>query len=225
MKFSRLVLPCVAVAALAGCSATTPHLKSSVSRGMAGIEARVPYTNYTNYFGYIDSSVKPDGKYKNKDAYYLYVWVPAAVDEIGVSMISPSTSAPSDSDFVHSNFNVGMKNDASKFFDTYLLLDRLNIVDSAKIKNGGKVLQNLGRDDDSSELPANPKGLHFNSLLRKVSSMTNPSEALVRGVYRISFTSFRSSIEGSFEATVGTNVPGVKIAPSLTELHNLVNAN
>lgn len=114
---------------------------------MAGIEARVPYTNYTNYFGYIDSSVKPDGKYKNKDAYYLYVWVPAAVDEIGVSMISPSTSAPSDSDFVHNNFNVGMKNDAGKFFDTYLALDRLNIVDSAKIKNDGEVLQNLGRDD------------------------------------------------------------------------------
>ena len=55
--------------------------------------------------------------------------------------------------------------------------------------------------------------------------MNNPSEALVRGVYRISFTSFRSNVEGSFEATIGTNVPGVKIAASLEELHELVNGN
>ena len=225
MKISRLVLPFVTAAVLAGCSATGPHLKSSVSEGVAGIEARLPYANYSNYFGYVDSSVQPEGKYKGKDTYYLYAWVPAAVDEIGVSMISPAVSTPEGADFKHANYTPGMQKDAEKFFDTYIVFDRLNIIDNTKIKNGGKVLQNLGRNDDTSELPANPSGANYNSLLRKTTSMNNASEALVRGVYRISFTSFRSNVEGSFEATIGTNVPGVKIAASLEELHELVNGN
>lgn len=225
MKLSRLLLPLAATAILAGCSATGPHLKSSISKGVAGVEARLPYANYSNYFGYVDKSVQPEGKYKGKDTYYLYAWVPAAVDEIGVSMMSPAVSAPQGTDFTHKNYAPGMEKDAAKFFDTYIVLDRLNIIDNTKIKNGGKVLQNLGRNDDTSELPANPSGASYNSLLRKTTSMNNPSEALVRGVYRISFTSFRSSVEGSFEATIGTNVPGVKIAASLEELHELVNGN
>jgi len=225
MKISRLVLPFVAASVLAACSATGPHLKSSISEGVAGIEARLPYANYSNYFGYVDSSVQPEGKYKGKDTYYLYAWVPAAVDEIGVSMISPAVSAPAEADFKHANFTSGMQKDADKYFDTYIVFDRLNIIDNTKIKNGGKVLQNLGRNDDTSELPANPSGANYNSLLRKTTSMNNASEALVRGVYRISFTSFRSNVEGSFEATIGTNVPGVKIAASLEELHELVNGN
>ena len=204
-------------------SAGGPALKSSVTQGVAGVEARLPYANYTNYFGYVDASVKPEGKYKNKDAYYLYAWVPAAVDEIGVSMISPATSAPTKSDFVNANYSQNFESDSSTFFDTYLVLDRMDIIDPAKIKNGGKSLQKLTYNDDSSELPKNPGGQSYNSLMRHTSDINNPSKALVRGVYRISFTSFRSSVEGSFEATVGTNVPGVKIAASLEELHNLVN--
>nr|WP_232011707.1 LipL32 family surface lipoprotein [Moritella yayanosii] len=62
---------------------------------------------------------------------------------------------------------------------------------------------------------ANPSGSSYNSLLRQVSEVSSPTKALVRGVYRISFTSFRSAIEGSFEATIDTNVPGVNIAASL----------
>lgn len=220
----KALLAASSALALTACmSGTGPALKSSVTQGVAGVEARLPYANYTNYFGYVDASVKPEGKYKNKDAYYLYAWVPAAVDEIGVSMISPATSTPSDSDFVNVNYTNNFENDSKTYFDTYIVLDRMDIIDPAKIKNGGKSLQTLTYNDDSSELPQNPGGQSYNSLLRQTSDINNPTKALVRGVYRISFTSFRSAIEGSFEATVGTNVPGVKIAASLDELHNLVN--
>ncbi|WP_105173073.1 LipL32 family surface lipoprotein [Pseudoalteromonas sp. T1lg24] len=220
----KALLAASSALALTACmSGTGPALKSSVTQGVAGVEARLPYANYTNYFGYVDASVKPEGKYKNKDAYYLYAWVPAAVDEIGVSMVSPATSTPSDSDFVNVNYTNNFENDSKTYFDTYIVLDRMDIIDPAKIKNGGKSLQTLTYNDDSSELPQNPGGQSYNSLLRQTSDINNPTKALVRGVYRISFTSFRSAIEGSFEATVGTNVPGVKIAASLDELHKLVN--
>ena len=100
----KSLIPLAAVASLAGCMSTGPHLTSSISEGVAGLETNLPYANYAEYFGYVDASAKADGKVRGKDAYYLYLWVPAAVDEIGVSMMSPAEADPSDSDFVQKNF-------------------------------------------------------------------------------------------------------------------------
>jgi len=227
MNFSILKKAAVLLAVATTLSACSfgPALKSSNSTNLAGFyEVKAPYTSYTNYFGYTEQGTAPQGKYKGKGAYYLYVWVPAVIDEIGVSMVSPAPEAPSEGDFVSDLYKEVAAENTDKFFDTYLVLDRLAIADSAKIKNGGKVLQTLKYNDDSHELEANPSGSHYNSLLRHVSDASNPMKALVRGVYRISFTSFRGAVEGSYEATVGTNIPGVKIAPSLEALHELVNA-
>ncbi|KZN28963.1 LipL32 family surface lipoprotein [Pseudoalteromonas luteoviolacea] len=226
LKTTGKVLAVLSLSTLTACMSTSsgPYLKSSISQGVGPLEVRAPYANYVNYYGYVDASVKPEGKYKGKDTYYLYAWVPAAVDEIGISMQSPVETKPTDKDFVHNNFAPGMEKDKAKFFDTYIVFDRMNIIDSGKIAQGGKVLQPLGYNDDTRELPANPSGSYYNSLLRQTTNLNNPTESLVRGVYRISFTSFRSQVEGSFEATIGTNVPGVKIAASLEELHQLVNA-
>lgn len=218
----KKALIAASILGLTACAATGPALTSSVTKGVAGFETNLPYLNYASYFGYVDSSVKPDGKYKGKDAYYLYVWVPVAVDEIGVSMVSPATTSPSDDDFVNPNFTKNEK-DTDTYFDTYLVLERMDIIDPMSIKNGGNPIQTLTYNDDSGELPANPGGSKYNSLLRQRTDLDDPMKALVRGVYRVSFTSFRSAIKGSFEATVGTNIPGVKIAASFEELHKLVN--
>lgn len=208
-------------AGLNGCA--VGGLKSSIQKGIGPIQFRFPYANYVSYYGYVSPSVKPDGKYKGKDAYYLYIWVPAVIDEVGVSMYSPADKAPGDSDFKHAYFEEGFSKNAEAFFDTYLALEKLDIMDPAQIQAGGKVVSLLQVNDDSSELPPNPSGSSYNSLLRHESEVSNPLKALVRGVYRITFTSFRGQVEGSYIATVGTNVPGVKVAASLEELHKLVN--
>ena len=227
MNFSIIKKAAVLLAVATTLSACSfgPALTSSNSTNIAGFyEVKAPYTSYTSYFGYVEQGTAPQGKYKGKDAYYLYLWVPAVIDEIGVSMVSPATNTPSESDFVSELYTEVAEANADKFFDTYIVLDRLKIVEPTAINKGGDVLQTLTSNDDSSELEANPSGSKYNSLLRHVSDTSNPTKALVRGVYRISFTSFRSAIEGSFEATVGTNIPGVKIAPTLEALHELVNA-
>lgn len=199
-------------------------LKSTKSKTVAGIEAKIPYLEYAKYYGYVDSSVKPDGLHKKKDAFYLYVWVPAALDEIGISMVSPAKGKPKKKkDFQHSQYKAGMKKDKKAYFDTFLLLDRMSVIDPKKIKDGGKVLKTLQSNDDNSELPANPSGSNYNSLVRHVSDPANPTQSLVRGLYRITFTSFRGKVAGSYLANVGTNIPGVKIASSLEELHEIVN--
>ena len=214
------VLPFIVTACFGGGSFV---LKSSVMKGVGPLKARLPYANTVNYFGYISPSVQPDGKYKGKDAFYLYFWVPAVIDEVGVSMYSPADRKPGGKDFKQKSYDELVAKNPKKYFDTYLALEKLNIFNPEKIKNGGSVMSKLAYNDDTSEIPANPGGMKYNSLLRHRSVASNPMKALVRGVYRITFTSFRGAVEGSYIATVGTNVPGVKIAASLEELDSLVN--
>jgi len=199
------------------------NFKSSKSEGIGSFKVSLPYVKYEKYFGYVDTSVKPDGKYKDKDAYYLYLWVPAAIDELGVSMVSPTKDKPGKKDFVHSLFKKGMKKNKKAYFDTYLVLDKLDITDPKKIIKGGKVVKTLKTNDDSSELPKNPGGKKYNSILRHESQISSPTKALVRGVYRVSFTSFRGKVNGSYMATIGSNIPGIKVASSLSALSKLVN--
>ncbi len=207
---------------LAGCSAPG-GLKSSKRVGIGPIGVNSPYASYATYYGYISPDVKPAGTYKGKDAYYLYIWVPGVIDEVGVSMYSPADKKPADSDFKSANYLAQIQKDPKAYFDTYLVLERMDIIDPKKIKNGGKVISLLEENDDSSELPKNPGGLNYNSLLRHESEAGNPLKALVRGVYRITFTSFRGEVKGSYIASVGTNIPAVKIASNLTDLQELVN--
>lgn len=185
----------------------------------------VLYAYSVNYFGYISPETKSQGKYKKKDAFYLYLWVPAAMDEIAVAMYSPCDIKPSKGDFVNPAFNENFNGDPKAFFDTYVAVDRMIILDPAKIKAGSNAtIMPLDANDDSSEIPANPSGNGCNSLIRIKHDVTNPAKGLVKSVYRITFTSFKGDVKGSYLCQVGTNVPGVKIADSLEELDRIVNA-
>jgi len=226
-KLEKLSKPLLVTAAFFLCTGffggSDYNFKSSKTEGVGPLKVNLPYVKYEKYFGYVDTNVKPEGKYKDKDAYYLYLWVPAAIDELGVSMVSPAKDKPGKKDFVHPVFKKGMKKDKKAFFDTYLVLDKLDISDPKKIVNGGKVIKTLKTNDDSSELPKNPGGKKYNSILRHQSKVSSPTESLVRGVYRISFTSFRGKVNGSYMATIGSNIPGIKVANSLDKLSKLVN--
>ena len=218
VNFINIVI-IIAILSLVACGGGFT-IKSSNQTG----PMRVPYTSVVKYFGYVSPDVKPDGKYKGKDVFYLYIWVPAVIDEAGVAMYSPSDLKPGESDFKHPAYDKGIASGPDKFFDTYLVLEKMKITDPTKIEAGGAVMSQLATNDDTSEIPANPSGRSYNSLLRHVSDTSNPLKALIRGVYRIGFTSFRGKVQGSYIAQVGTNIPGVKIAPSLKELHKMVNA-
>lgn len=220
-KILKLSAALLAAAALSACASLSAPFKSS-NTGPGGYV--LPYTSYASYYGYIAPGQRADGTYQGKKAYYIYFWVPAAIDEVGVGMWSPAGN-PGGGDFVSPTFKAEYGKDPNAFFDTFLVLERLSIVEADKIKNGGAPLgQPLATNDDSSEMPANPDGSFYNSLLRVQTSTSEPTRALVRGVYRITLTSFRGDVKGSFVASVGTNIPGVKVAASLAELHALVNA-
>jgi len=197
----------------------------SISKSIAGKTLNLPYLDMNSYFGYVVPGEAPDEVRDGKGYYYLYVWIPLAIPEIGVRMVSPvpSKMKPGKNDFISTTFNDN-KNERKKYFDTWISLEKASNVISADqaVKDFDNLNWNrIQYNDDSSELPAQPSGSKYNSLIRKVSDINDPSNALTLGLYRIGFTTFkRGQVEGSFLAQIGTaiKVPGVKIVDDINNL-------
>ncbi|HEY0092062.1 MAG TPA: Lipl32 family lipoprotein [Flavobacterium sp.] len=188
-------------------------------KSMMGKEIRVPYTDVSNYFGYIKPGSKPDEVKGGKKMYYVYVWIPVAAPEIGIRMISPvpENLKPNEKDHVSPDY-VANITDTKSYFDTWVTFERamdvLKLEDvAAKAKNAKWT--SIESNDDSSELPAQPSGSKYNSLMRITSEVSNPTKALVMGLYRIGFTTYKTGeVQGSFIAQIGAPVklPGVAIS-------------
>jgi hypothetical protein len=193
-------------------------------------DVRIPYTDVISYFGYVKPGVAPDEVKDGKKYYYLYIWVPIAAPEIGVRMISPvpEKMKPEKDDFVTQDFTDN-KDERKTFFDTWISFERANgIVSVDKILSDAPTASwmNLGTNDDSGEMPAQPSGSKYNSLMRITSDISDPLKSLVIGLYRIGFTTYKvGEVQGSFMAQVGApiKIPGIVIAADLETLVKMVN--
>lgn len=194
-------------------------------KSVMGKEIRVPYTDIQSYYGFIKPGAAPDEVKGGKKMYYVYVWIPIAAPEIGVRMISPvpDTMKPSDKDYVSKTYTEN-SSDTKSFFDTWVTLERatdvLKLEDvAAKAKTAKWVT--IDKNDDSGEMPAQPSGSKYNSLMRITSSTSDPTKSLVMGLYRIGFTTYKTGeVQGSFLAQIGAPVklPGVAIAANPADL-------
>lgn len=188
-------------------------------------DIRIPYTSLTSYYGYIKPGSKPDEVKGGKNYYYVYLWIPIAAPEIGIRMISPIPSgmAPEADDFKSVTYDSN-KTENTNFFDTWVTLERaVNIVSindiTTKLNEANWV--RLGYNDDSGELPEQPSGNPYNSVMRVTSTVSDPLHALTVGLYRIGFTTFKTGeVEGGFVAQIGAPVklPGVKVSATATDL-------
>lgn len=232
-----LSISMILILSLSGLSIFCAKLPSFISdtlpkKSFAGQEIGVQYTHMISYFGYIKPGSKPDGVVDNKKMYYIYVWIPAIAPELGIRMLSPVSIItpalkPKAGDFVHPDWAEGQK-DAENYFDTWVCLEKAtDIKEPADIKtklNSTKWVR-LGADDDSSELPPQPSGSSYNSVLRIISQASNPTKALVKGLYRIGFTTYKTGeVKGTFFAQVGAPIklPGVVIEKDKTKLAELI---
>lgn len=206
-----------------GMSATAQKLDKFgadlAKKSVMGKEIRVPYTDLTSYFGYIKPGAAPDEVKGGKKMYYVYVWVPIAAPEIGIRMISPAPDSvkPSDKDYVTEDYKANAT-DTKNFFDTWVSFERaegvLKLEDAASKAKTAK-WTTIESNDDSSEMPAQPSGSKYNSLMRITSDTSNPLKSLVMGLYRIGFTTYKTGeVQGSFLAQIGAPIklPGVAIA-------------
>jgi hypothetical protein len=194
-------------------------------KSIAGKEIRVPYTDQLTYFGYVKPGTAPDEKRDGKSYYYLYVWIPAVAPEIGVRMISP---VPADmkmgaTDIVSEDYTANSA-DKTNYFDTWISLEKAEGIvsmDMVASKAAGAKWNTIEQNDDSGEMPAQPSGSKYNSLMRVTSEVSNPMKALTVGLYRIGFTTYKKGeVQGSFMAQLGAPVklPGVKIAKTIADL-------
>ena len=195
-------------------------------KAVMGKEIRIPYTDMITYYGYVKPGSAPDEVKDGKKYYYLYLWIPAAAPELGVRMASPvpeKMAEPGKEDIVSPDYTANMA-DKKSYFDTWISLERAEgITSSADIAGKAKTAKwnRYDQNDDSGEMPAQPSGSKYNSLMRITSEVSNPLKALVTGLYRVGFTTYKTGeVEGSFIAQVGAPIklPGVAIAKTIDDL-------
>ncbi|HEX8516754.1 MAG TPA: LipL32 family surface lipoprotein [Bacteroidia bacterium] len=225
MKKNLALLGAFAIAAT--CTVTAQKLDKfgadMAKKSVMGKEVRVPYTDMITYYGYIKPGAKPDEERGGKKYYYIYVFIPAAAPEIGVRMASPvDKMTPEKEDIVSPDYTANAA-DKTNYFDTWISLERAEgVTGAADLAKGKTASWNLyDSNDDSGEMPAQPSGNKYNSLMRITSEVSNPKKALVAGLYRIGFTTYKTGdVQGSFVAQVGAPVklPGVKIAQTIDDL-------
>jgi len=182
---------------------------------------KVPYTDVVSYMGYAAKDTE-DEVIDGKKFYFIYLWIPAVAPELGVRMMSPVGKTKIKNAVKSEDYTANA--DSKDYFDTYITLERSNIVSADKISvDGVKDAKwfSLAKNDDSSEMPKTPRGTKYNSLLRYKSVVGNPLKALTVGLYRIGFTTYKKGeVKGTFLAEVGApvKIPGIVMAKTIEEL-------
>lgn len=195
---------------------------SSTEKKIGPKTIKVPYTDVISYLGYA-SPGNEDEVRDNKKFYYIYVWVPLVAPEIGVRMLSPVGDTKIKNAIVSGAYQ---ENSGSEdYFDTYITLERSDIISKDNITEEAVNSANwvtLESNDDSGEMPKQPSGNSYNSLLRYTSEASNPAKALTAGLYRIGFTTYKTGeVKGTFLAEVAAPIklPGVVMAKTIAELN------
>jgi hypothetical protein len=193
-------------------------------------DIRIPYTDVIDYFGYVKPGEAADETKNGKKYYYVYVWIPLVAPEIGVRMVSPvTTMVPGKDAFISPSWEAG-KSDTKNFFDTWISFERADGIfkkDDILTKGKSCTWNSYGQNDDSGELPKQPTGNKYNSLLRITSEISNPLKALIVGLYRIGFTTYKvGEVQGSFVAQIGAPIklPGVVVAKDLESMVKMMDA-
>jgi len=194
-----------------------------------GKDVRVTYTSMISYYGYVKPGTAPDATVNNKKMYYLYIWIPIAAPEIGIRMVSPIPSdlKPAGTDFFSTSYTDNAA-ERTTYFDTWINLEKADgIMKKEDISSKGKsaTWNVFDSNDDSSEMPKQPSGSAYNSLMRITSEVSNPLKALTIGLYRVGFTTYKTGeVQGSFLAQVGApvDIPGIVIATDMESLVKLI---
>lgn len=194
-------------------------------KSIMGKEIRIPYTDVISYYGYIKTGTAPDEEKGGKKYYYLYVWIPAVAPEIGIRMISPipENMKPEATDITAPAYAANAA-DKTSYFDTWISFDKAaGITSIGDVVSKGKSASwnSIEQNDDSGEMPAQPSGSKYNSLMRITSEVSNPLKSLTVGLYRIGFTTYKvGEVNGGFLAQLAAPVklPGVKVSNTLEGL-------
>ena len=194
---------------------------SSVEKKVGPKTIKVPYTDVISYLGYAAAG-NEDEIVDGKKFHYIYLWIPAVAPELGVRMLSPVAKTKVKDAITSDEYTENAS--SSDYFDTYITLERSTIFTKEGITEEGAknaTWTTLASNDDNSEMPKQPSGSSYNSLLRYKSEVGSPTKALTVGLYRIGFTTYKTGeVKGTFLAEVAAPIklPGVVMAKTITDL-------
>ncbi len=192
---------------------------SSIEKKIGPKTIKVPYTDVVSYLGHAAVNTEDEVR-DGKKFYYIYVWIPAVAPELGLRMMSPAKKVKVKDPIKGATYDANAGSE--DYFDTYITLERSDIVSKAGISNAANAnWHTLAKNDDSGEMPKQPSGRSYNSLLRYKSKVSDPLNALTVGLYRIGFTTYKKGeVKGTFLAQIGSPVklPGVVMAKTIDEL-------
>ncbi|MBP1841293.1 Lipl32 family lipoprotein [Formosa algae] len=221
MKFIKKV-SVLFIFALAMTTVNAQKLKSfesSIEKKVGPVTKKLPYTDVISYLGHAAPGSEDEVK-DGKKFYYIYVWIPAVAPELGLRMMSPAGSAKTKNAIIGAGYEDNK--DSEDFFDTYITLERSSVFTADKIADSASATwTKLASNDDSSEMPKQPSGSSYNSLLRYESQTGDPLKALTKGLYRIGFTTYKTGeVNGTFLAQIGSPVklPGVVMSNTIEGL-------
>jgi len=181
----------------------------------------IPYTDVVTYLGYATAGTEDEVK-EGKKFYYIYVWIPAVAPEIGVRMMSPAGDVDAKEPIVSPDYTSNI--DSEDYFDTYITLEKSDIKSKDNISEElvkTAKWTTLEQNDDSGDMPKDPGGNSYNSLLRYKSDSSDPLKALTVGLYRIGFTTYKTGeVNGTFIAQLAAPIklPGVAVAKTIEDL-------
>ena len=192
---------------------------SSIEKKVGPISKRVPYTDVVSYLGHAAPGTESEIK-DGKKFYYIYLWVPAVAPELGLRMMSPAGNTKTKNPIIADGYEDNKK--SKDYFDTYITLERSSVFTKDGIAGSANATwTTLERNDDSGEMPKQPSGSSYNSLLRYKSKVGDPLKALTKGLYRIGFTTYKKGeVNGTFLAQIGSPVklPGVVMSNTIEGL-------
>ena len=224
MKNILKVFGVISIIILTTCSLNAQKLGafgSSMTKQVGPKTIAIPYTDVITYLGHAAQGNEDEVK-DGKKFYYLYVWIPAVAPELGIRMMSP-VGKTKVKNAIESEEYLANK-DSKDYFDTYITLERSNIFSKDNISKeavANATWRTLKKNDDSGEMPKNPGGSTYNSLLRYKSVVSDPLKALTVGLYRVGFTTYKTGeVNGTFLAQVASPIklPGVAVAKTIEDL-------
>lgn len=164
----------------------------------------VPYGRTTGFFDCLEPGIQADTMMDGKKWLFIYIQIPAEVQEIGIRFISPvpQNHFPNTGDIVSGRYFP--EKGKSAWFNPYMILEQWVAAESdssVSIIPGWRVLDT---NDDSDDAPSQPDGKNHNSVIRVI---RGPYPA---GTYRVRFgAADTGQPRGCFLLQTGT-IPAMK---------------
>ena len=196
----------------------------AMSKFAAGGQKGIAYPMQKSFFAKLPTDTIPSYIRGDTTFYFIYLWLPERVKELGLQLVSPvpQNASANKGDYQVEDYHDSLKK-ARNYFDPLLIAVRVLNINSPEeifIKGNNISLRLMGRNDNSPEAVAQPSMMKKNSLLRIGVSESDTAYAPA-GLYTISFASTdNKKPEGTFVLQVGVTevVPGLKLFRRQDEL-------